>query len=244
MKFMKSLLLCAAAACALQVAPAQSQQFIPILSYRVGPYAAGGSGYFGGAIDYFNLVNLNGGINGVKITYEECETEYNAARGVECYERLKSKNGGASTGETTSKGSPRGRLALKATRQQGAAAHASEVAPPKNYYGIRLGPYKYIEWPDGEKELYDVNKDPYELNNIVRDKNYAPIRAFLHNELVRLEECSGRTCQEVAEKLPLTKRDQLKVKREKEKEQREREREREKRERERERREREKAHKH
>src|ERR1700747_2910117 len=33
---------------------AQGQQFIPILSYRVGPYAAGGSGYFGGAIDYFN----------------------------------------------------------------------------------------------------------------------------------------------------------------------------------------------
>ena len=74
------------------------------------------------------------------------------------------------------------------------------VAPPKNYYGIRLGPYKYIEWPDGEKELYDINKDPYELNNIVRDRNYAPIRAFLHKELERLEECSGRTCQEVAPK--------------------------------------------
>ncbi|MEO6928695.1 MAG: ABC transporter substrate-binding protein [Casimicrobiaceae bacterium] len=88
----------------MQVAPAQSQQFIPILSYRVGPYAAGGSGYFGGAIDYFNLVNLNGGINGVKLTWEECETEYNAARGVECYERLKSKNGGASTVDPLSTG--------------------------------------------------------------------------------------------------------------------------------------------
>ena len=83
MRFVKSLLLGAAAACALQAAPALSQQFIPILSYRVGPYAAGGSGYFGGAIDYFNLVNLNGGINGVKLTWEECETEYNAARGVQ-----------------------------------------------------------------------------------------------------------------------------------------------------------------
>ncbi|MEO8847991.1 MAG: ABC transporter substrate-binding protein [Casimicrobiaceae bacterium] len=104
MKFIKTLLLCAAAVCALQVAPAQSQQFIPLLSYRVGPYAAGGSGYFGGAIDYFNLVNLNGGINGVKLTWEECETEYNAARGVECYERLKSKNGGASTVDPLSTG--------------------------------------------------------------------------------------------------------------------------------------------
>jgi branched-chain amino acid transport system substrate-binding protein len=71
------------------------EQFVPLLSYRVGPYAAGGSGFFGGAIDYLSLVNANGGINGVKLKWEECETEYNASRGVECYERLKSKNGGA-----------------------------------------------------------------------------------------------------------------------------------------------------
>ncbi|MCC6378964.1 MAG: ABC transporter substrate-binding protein [Burkholderiales bacterium] len=83
---------------------AQSEQFIPALSYRVGPYAAGGSGYFGGAIDYFNLVNLTGGINGVKLVWEECETEYNAARGVECYERLKTRHGGASTVEPLSTG--------------------------------------------------------------------------------------------------------------------------------------------
>ena len=85
-------------------ASAQNEQFIPILSYRVGPYAAGGSGYFGGAIDYFTLVNQSGGINGVKLVWEECETEYNAARGVECYERLKTKNGGATTVEPLSTG--------------------------------------------------------------------------------------------------------------------------------------------
>jgi arylsulfatase A-like enzyme len=102
-------------------------------------------------------------------------------------------------------------------------ASASIVAPPKNYYGIRLGPYKYIEWPDGEKELYDITTDPYELNNEARDPNLFPIRAFLHNELVRLETCKGRGCQESAGDIPLTKREQLKIKRQKEKEQRERE---------------------
>lgn len=86
------------------VATAQNEQFIPVLSYRIGPYAAGGSGYFGGAIDYWTLVNLNGGINGVKIVWEECETEYNASRGVECYERLKTRRGGASTVEPLSTG--------------------------------------------------------------------------------------------------------------------------------------------
>jgi N-acetylglucosamine-6-sulfatase len=102
-------------------------------------------------------------------------------------------------------------------------ASASIVAPPKNYYGIRLGPYKYIEWPDGEKELYDITKDPYELNNKARDRNFFPIRAFLHTELERLETCVGRGCQELSPKLPLTRDQQLKVKREHEKEQRERE---------------------
>src|SRR6476660_8565647 len=86
------------------IATAQNEQYIPGLSYRVGPYAACGSGYFGGAIDYFTLVNLNGGINGVKIVWEECETEYNAARGVECYERLKTRHGGATTVEPLSTG--------------------------------------------------------------------------------------------------------------------------------------------
>jgi branched-chain amino acid transport system substrate-binding protein len=46
-------------------------------------------------VDYFKLVNGQGGINGVKILYEECETSYATDRGVECYERLKGKHGGA-----------------------------------------------------------------------------------------------------------------------------------------------------
>ncbi|MEN9559317.1 MAG: hypothetical protein RLZZ502_528, partial [Pseudomonadota bacterium] len=80
------------------------EQYIPLLSYRIGAYAAGGSGLFGGIIDYFNLVNANGGINGVKIKWEECETEYNATRGVECYERLKKNSGGATVVEPLSTG--------------------------------------------------------------------------------------------------------------------------------------------
>ena len=51
-----------------------------------------GTGYYGGIIDYLNYVNMkHGGVNGVKLTYEECETEYNAARTVECYQRLLNK---------------------------------------------------------------------------------------------------------------------------------------------------------
>jgi arylsulfatase A-like enzyme len=108
-----------------------------------------------------------------------------------------------------------------------AKANASIVAPPKDYEGIRLGPYKYIEWPDGEKELYDINKDPNELNNIVRVPNYFPIRAFLHAQLIRLEACVGRHCSEVAPKFPLTRKQQLKVNKERREEERRKEKERE-----------------
>jgi branched-chain amino acid transport system substrate-binding protein len=103
MKAIKSALL-GAALLAATAASAQNEQFIPILSYRVGPSAAGGSGYYGGAIDYFTLTNMNGGINGVKLIWEECETEYVASKGVECYERLKKKNGGGTTVEPLATG--------------------------------------------------------------------------------------------------------------------------------------------
>ncbi|MEZ5078542.1 MAG: sulfatase [Solirubrobacterales bacterium] len=108
-----------------------------------------------------------------------------------------------------------------------AGAHASIKAPAKNYRGTRLGPYKYIEWPSGEKELYNIVKDPYERNNIVRKPNFYPIRNFLKRELERLEECRARSCREVAGKLPLTRKQQLRLKRKHERERRERERQRE-----------------
>ncbi|MEN8504244.1 MULTISPECIES: ABC transporter substrate-binding protein [Paraburkholderia] len=82
-------------------AQAAGEEYFPLQSYRVGPYAAGGSGFFGGFIDYMNLVNKrDGGVNGVKLTWSECETEYVVEKGVECYERLKSGLNGAPAAAT------------------------------------------------------------------------------------------------------------------------------------------------
>jgi branched-chain amino acid transport system substrate-binding protein len=83
---------------ALGAAPAsaQTEQFIPHLVYRTGPYAPNGIPFANGVADYYNLLNeRDGGINGVKIVFEECETGYATDRGVECYERLKNRGGGA-----------------------------------------------------------------------------------------------------------------------------------------------------
>jgi branched-chain amino acid transport system substrate-binding protein len=67
--------------------------FLPMLTYRTGPYAPSGTPIANGFRDWYTLLNKrDGGIEGVKIVFEECEFGYNTAKGVECYERLKSKN--------------------------------------------------------------------------------------------------------------------------------------------------------
>jgi branched-chain amino acid transport system substrate-binding protein len=71
---------------------AQNEQFIMNLVYRTGAYAPNGIPFANGVADYYNLINArDGGINGVKIVFEECDTQYATDRGVECYERLKNK---------------------------------------------------------------------------------------------------------------------------------------------------------
>ena len=56
-------------------AMAQNEQFLPRLTYRTGPYAPNGVPFANGYADYLNLLNeRDGGINGVKLAFEECET--------------------------------------------------------------------------------------------------------------------------------------------------------------------------
>ncbi len=80
------------------------EQFFPVLVYRTGAYAPNGVPYANGYSDYLKLVNARGGINGVKIIFEECETGYATDKGVECYERLKGKHGGATVFQPLSTG--------------------------------------------------------------------------------------------------------------------------------------------
>lgn len=69
---------------------ASAELVIPDLSYRTGPYAAGGIPFSDGYQDYFALLNArDGGIGGEAIRVIECETGYNTEKGVECYESTK-----------------------------------------------------------------------------------------------------------------------------------------------------------
>jgi len=76
---------------ALMIAsPVMADLVFPSLSYRTGPYAAGGIPFADGYQDYFTLLNeRDGGIGGVPARVLECETGYNTEKGVECYESTK-----------------------------------------------------------------------------------------------------------------------------------------------------------
>ena len=72
--------------------PASAEDSVNItnLSYRTGPFAATGTPVMNGQRDYMMMLNArDGGVNGVKIVYDECETGYNTEKGAECYEKTK-----------------------------------------------------------------------------------------------------------------------------------------------------------
>ena len=73
------------------VTVAQNKQDIPALVYRTGAYAPGGIHLANGISDYMKLINSQGGINGVMINHPECDYGYKTDRGVECYDRLRTK---------------------------------------------------------------------------------------------------------------------------------------------------------
>ncbi|MBV8836206.1 MAG: ABC transporter substrate-binding protein, partial [Alphaproteobacteria bacterium] len=83
-----------AATAAVSALPAHADGiYIPLLTYRTGGFAVSGIPIGSGMADYLNMLNeRDGGIGGVKLVVEECETAYDTKKGVECYEQVKSKN--------------------------------------------------------------------------------------------------------------------------------------------------------
>lgn len=71
---------------------------------------------------------------------------------------------------------------------------AREGTPP--FTGIRSQHYAYVEYADGERELYDLRRDPWELQNVASKPAYRSIRAALAGRLRALRHCRGRTCRD------------------------------------------------
>jgi branched-chain amino acid transport system substrate-binding protein len=91
-----------AAPAAVTAAQAEDGIYIPLMSYRTGPYSGAGIAIFNGMHDYLNMLNArDGGVGGVRLIVEECETGYDTKKGVECYDATKGKHPVVSTPYST-----------------------------------------------------------------------------------------------------------------------------------------------
>ena len=92
----------ASASAVVTTAQAEDGIYIPLMSYRTGPYSGAGAAIFNGMSDYLNMLNArDGGVGGARLIVEECETGYDTKKGVECYDSTKGKNPVVSTPYST-----------------------------------------------------------------------------------------------------------------------------------------------
>jgi N-acetylglucosamine-6-sulfatase len=63
------------------------------------------------------------------------------------------------------------------------------------YYGIRTNTHKYVRWRTGEEELYDLRRDPHELQSLAADPSAAALKRRLAARARRLSTCRGANCR-------------------------------------------------
>ena len=67
-----------------------------------------------------------------------------------------------------------------------------------NYQGILTADYKFVNYLDGQRELYDLVNDPHELYNQTRNPSYQKLQAELQRLLEQYKSCSGGACRQEA----------------------------------------------
>jgi hypothetical protein len=70
-----------------------------------------------------------------------------------------------------------------------------EQANLPNYQAVRTETHKYVEYDNGEVELYDLEADPYELDNVYESVDPSLLED-LKAKLDALKNCSEEGCQE------------------------------------------------
>jgi branched-chain amino acid transport system substrate-binding protein len=140
---------------------AQEQIYINHNTYRTGAFSGSGIPVADGVRDYLAMLNeRDGGINGVKVVFEECETGYDTRKSVECYEQAKSKGTVAympwSTGATLA-AIPRAHIDKIPILSMGYGLSASAVGenfpwvfiPPLTYWDGASAFIKYVAQKEG-----------------------------------------------------------------------------------------------
>jgi N-acetylglucosamine-6-sulfatase len=88
----------------------------------------------------------------------------------------------------------RGSLVVESGRQSNASGQGTSRS--EGFEAIRTRRYLYVQYDSGEQELYDLPRDPYELQSRHADPAYAHLRAGLAARLTALRYCAGAACRQ------------------------------------------------
>jgi arylsulfatase A-like enzyme len=89
-----------------------------------------------------------------------------------------------------------GRRGVKNLEQEPDAiksAAATDTAPA--FRSIRTDRYEYTVYANGQTELYDMKRDPAQLNSLAADPRYRYVRKWLFDHLAVLSTCAGAACR-------------------------------------------------
>ena len=99
----------------------------------------------------------------------------------------------------TGKGPAWGRSAFMVERRGGADAQeelgdGGDMRSPNSFNAIRTARYTYVEYGNGDRELYDLRADPDQLQNLAKSGDADFIRR-LSTRLAALAKCAGLRCR-------------------------------------------------
>lgn len=81
-------------------------------------------------------------------------------------------------------------------------APGDSFGPWPGMRGVRTENWTWAEWQDGQRELYDVASDPYQIDNRAADPQLANLRQRLAALTETLATCAGQACRDVEDALP------------------------------------------
>jgi N-acetylglucosamine-6-sulfatase len=91
-----------------------------------------------------------------------------------------------------------GRSLLPLTRRPGNWSGRELAIEGNRYRGVRTARYLYVHWirgPDhGATELYDLERDPYQLQNLHHEPGSRKVEHALAKRLRAVERCAGEEC--------------------------------------------------
>ncbi len=88
-----------------------------------------------------------------------------------------------------------GHSLLPAARHPDSERGRELLVEASNFTAIRTQRYIYGLYAGGQKELYDLAEDPYELRNVAGDPGYESVRSTLAARLQHLSGCKGAGCR-------------------------------------------------